>query len=128
MLTPPTRYLTLLMSILGIGKLHLSLLKISIYQQGTGCLISTASAAVPPKGLGEELEDKPIKAHLEQWEISLSQCLVLSTLVVNGLLCGEPPVQQLLCVPLKDIPVRRVPVLFKCQQQPLPSAKVAMLI
>lgn len=33
---------------------------------GPGWLISIDSVAVPPKGSGEEAEDKPIKAHPEQ--------------------------------------------------------------
>lgn len=68
MLALPTHYLTLLLMgiLLGTGKLQPPLLKFSIYSCGTGCLISIASVAVPPKGLGEEVEEKPIKAHLEQ--------------------------------------------------------------
>lgn len=62
----PTHYLPLLLmgTLLGRGKLHFPLS--ASPGVGPGWLIFTGSVVVPPKGLGEEAEDKPIKAHPEQ--------------------------------------------------------------
>lgn len=122
-MTLPTHCLPLLLirTLLGRGQLRLPLSKFSIYWSGPGWLISNAAVAVPLKGLGEEVEGKPIKAHPAQQgnstrpvSSSFHTFLVLSTLAVGGWSCGasEGMTQGGMC---------QSPC--KCHCQPLPSAK-----
>lgn len=112
-------------TLLEIGKPHLPLSKFSIYWSGwPGWLISVASVVVLPKGLREEVEEKPIKAHPEQqgnstqlmsssfhtrgrwlalwWATNSAATLLWLWRMTQWGLCQSP---------------------CKCQHQPLPSAK-----